>query len=94
MKELIDDFIASEEVLRGRPYPYMIHHLMERSGILNVKEVAKIGDTKSDILEGINAGLSQNIGVLSGADPRELLEEAGASNILENIMELRIREDN
>jgi len=29
MNEFIDDYISSEEVPRGRPYPYMIDSLIE-----------------------------------------------------------------
>lgn len=66
MKEYIDDFISSDEVKYGRPYPYMIHKLMERNEIKNVKAVAKIGDTFNDIDEGRNAGCGQILSVLSG----------------------------
>ena len=67
MTDYIDDFISSEDVKMGRPAPYMIHRLMERHHIMNVKYVAKVGDTRDDILEGKNAGCGINIGVLSGA---------------------------
>lgn len=42
LKPLIDDYISSEDVRHGRPYPYMIHRLMERFSIENVKHVAKV----------------------------------------------------
>ena len=54
MNECIDDYISSEEVQRGRPYPYMIHKLMERHNIENPNSVMKLGIQK-DVLEGINA---------------------------------------
>ena len=52
INEYIDDYISSEEVKYGRPYPYMIHQLMERFDIENVKNVAKVGDTIMDMKEG------------------------------------------
>ena len=55
MNEFIDDYISSEEVKYGRPYPYMIHKLMERNNIINSQNVIKFGDTNNDVLEGINA---------------------------------------
>jgi len=59
----------------GRPAPYMIHRLMERHDIMNVKYVAKVGDTRNDMLEGKNAGCGINIGVLTGASSAgELLD--------------------
>lgn len=63
----IDDYISSSEVRKGRPYPYMIHKLMERNEIIKSDMVCKIGDTTNDILEGKNAKCGLTIGVLSGA---------------------------
>ena len=40
------------EVTEGRPYPYMIHHLMEQTRVMNVKRVCKVGDSVRDIQEG------------------------------------------
>ena len=76
MKLFTDDHISSDQVKRGRPYPYMIHKLMERNNIEDVKSVIKIGDSKNDILEGRNAGCLVNIGVLSGAGNRKSLSLA------------------
>ncbi len=76
MNDYIDDFISSEDVKMGRPAPYMIHRLMERHNVMNVKYVAKVGDTKNDILEGKNAGCGINIGVLSGVGTKVDLSEA------------------
>jgi phosphoglycolate phosphatase-like HAD superfamily hydrolase len=46
-KGLIDDYIASDEVKMGRPYPFMIEQLMYRAGIDDPLMVAKVGDTCS-----------------------------------------------
>ena len=73
----VDDFISSEEVRHGRPFPYMIHRIMERNDILNVKNVAKIGDTLNDMKEGRNAGCGLNIGVLSGKEDKKTLLKCG-----------------
>ena len=67
MNEYIDDFISSADVRMGRPFPYMIHRIMERNDIISVKHVAKVGDTKNDILEGKNAGCGITIAVQTGA---------------------------
>ena len=67
----VDTWISSEEVVAGRPAPYMIHQLMEQCEIDSVSNVAKVGDTINDMKEGINAGCILNIGVLSGADNKE-----------------------
>ena len=76
MDAFIDDYISSEEVKFGRPYPYMIHRLMERHNIMNAEYVAKVGDTRNDMLEGKNAGCGINIGVLTGVGNADDLSDA------------------
>ena len=76
MNEYVDDFISSGDVSMGRPYPYMIHRIMERNNILSVKHVAKVGDTKNDVKEGKNAGCGITIGVQTGAGTMMDLLEA------------------
>ena len=90
MNECIDDYISSEEVQRGRPYPYMIHKLMERHNIENPNSVMKFGDTQKDVLEGINAHCISSIGVLSGADDEKQLQDANADHILNSVMEINL----
>lgn len=67
MNDYVDDFISSGDVRMGRPYPYMIHRIMERNNIISVKHVAKVGDTRNDVLEGKNAGCGITIAVQTGA---------------------------
>ena len=52
----IDFVIASDEVPKGRPEPFMIRAAMRRFGIRDVKQVIKIGDTPVDLEEGKNVG--------------------------------------
>ena len=53
------DFIATADLVGnlGRPYPYMIYENMRHFKTKSVAEVVKVGDTISDIEEGINAGI-------------------------------------
>lgn len=88
MDELIDMYISSEEVKYGRPYPYMIYHLMEKCDIQNPKSVIKFGDTKNDILEGLNAHCLASVGVLSGADDKTHLNKG--HHILNSVMDIKI----
>lgn len=53
---MLDATIASDEVERGRPYPDMIHAVMERLGVRNAERVCKVGDSIADIEEGVNSG--------------------------------------
>ena len=52
----IDFVIASDEVPRGRPEPFMIRAAMRRFGVHEVKQIIKIGDTPVDLQEGRNVG--------------------------------------
>ena len=76
-----------QQVLSGRPDPYMIFRLMEETDTNNVKYVAKIGDTVNDMLEGKNAGCGLTIGVLSGAGNRDELSRL-ADLIVNDITEI------
>lgn len=51
---------------KGRPYPYMVFHNMEALSLSDVHKVLKVGDTVSDIKEGLNAGL-KTVGIIEGS---------------------------
>ncbi len=84
-RQLIDHLIASDEVPQGRPYPDMIHKLMERAGVDDASSVAKVGDTEVDINEGKNVGCRYVIGVTTGAYTREQLEPYHPTHIIDDI---------
>lgn len=90
MTDFIDDYISSEEVYSGRPLPYMIRELSNRNYIFDSRKIVKIGDTPNDILEGINARCYKSVGVLSGANNRDTLQEAGADIIINSVMDIEI----
>lgn len=50
----------------GRPYPYMIYRNMEALKLSAAWKVIKVGDTASDIKEGVNAGV-WSVGVIIGS---------------------------
>ncbi len=60
----------------------MIHELMRRFRVMDVRKVAKVGDTARDMEEGIFAGCGLVVGVLSGADSLDALVKAGAHIVL------------
>ena len=91
MKDFIDDYISSNLVKKGRPYPYMINHLMVQNNINFPNQVIKIGDTPVDILEGINSNCFKSVGVLSGASDFKSLKDAGADIILDSVMDIEIK---
>ena len=78
----------SLEVKDGRPYPYMIHQLMERQGIQDTRRVCKVGDSARDMQMGKNAGCGLVVGVLSGADDMESLYKAGADIVIDDVTHL------
>ena len=69
-----DYVITASEVPQGRPYPWMCY---ENAKVLNVypmKSMVKVGDTISDIKEGINAGMWA-VGIIKGSSELGLTEE-------------------
>jgi phosphonatase-like hydrolase len=88
MRDFTDGYISSESVPHGRPEPFMIQELMTRFDINESNQVVKIGDSINDILEGKNAGCFKSIGVLSGAESKEKLLDAGADLVIDSVMDL------
>jgi phosphonatase-like hydrolase len=87
---VIDAWVTSDEVPRGRPFPDMIRLLMERLGIEDARKVAKVGDTAVDLEEGYNAGCEVVIGVTSGSFTREQLQSFPHSHILMSVAEVPV----
>lgn len=85
---LIDAVATSDEVPFGRPYPYMIYRIMEELEIRSIQSVAKVGDTISDLEEGINAGCRYVIGVTTGAYTREELMKGPHTHLVATLDEL------
>lgn len=71
---LVDCVVCSDEVKNGRPHPDMIQKIMSELNITNSEEIAKIGDTISDIDEGLNANCGLVAGVLTGTCSQEDFE--------------------
>ena len=55
--------VASNDVSRGRPSPYMLFHAMETAGVDSVAAVMAVGDTPLDLQAANNAGLRGMVGV-------------------------------
>ena len=51
---------------KGRPYPYMIFENLKALEVSSVKNAVKVGDTVSDIQEGVSAGV-WSVGVVEGS---------------------------
>ncbi len=87
-KGWVNWIIASDEVAHGRPFPDMIRELMNKSGISDPQEVAKVGDTEVDIHEGRNAGCRYSIGITTGAYSRSELALHQPTHIIDDIREV------
>ncbi|ASN37872.1 HAD family hydrolase [Arthrobacter sp. 7749] len=85
--QLLDAVVTSDEVAAGRPAPYMIHRVMEATGVHDVRSVVAGGDTVVDLLAGHHAGV-HTLGVLTGALSRERLEEHPHDWVLGSVAEL------
>jgi len=75
--DILDCTVSSDEVEKGRPHPDMIFRAMKLAGIASTAEVAKIGDTPVDILEGQAARCGLVVGVTYGTHSRAELERFG-----------------
>ncbi|MFW0739197.1 MULTISPECIES: phosphonatase-like hydrolase [unclassified Flavobacterium] len=83
-----DALITADDVVLGRPFPDMIHKAMQLFAIEDASKVLKAGDSAIDIEEGKNAKCGVTIGVLSGAQTRQQLEEAQPDYILDSLASL------
>ena len=80
--------IASDEVVRGRPYPDMIERAIQQLGVTNPKTVVNIGDTPSDLLSGRAAGVGLNLGVTNGTHSADQLNAYPHDYLLSSLAEL------
>ena len=88
MNHFIDNWISSEQVEKGRPYPYMIQNIMKQYDITDPQTVCKIGDTENDMKEGKNANCGFIVGVLTGEGTKMELYNAGADIVVDKITDL------
>jgi len=60
-----DVLVTPNHVPAGRPYPWMIYSNAMQLGVYPMKHIVKVGDTVSDVQEGVNAGV-WSVGVVTG----------------------------
>lgn len=70
-----DVSVCADEVPAGRPAPWMLFRAMEKTGCYPATRVIKIGDTKADIDEGINAG-AFSVGVIDSSNAMGMTRES------------------
>jgi phosphonatase-like hydrolase len=86
--DLLDATVASDEVVRGRPHPDMIFRVMEIVGVSDARNVAKVGDTPSDLQEGTTAGCGWVIGVTHGSHTLEQLRPFPHTHLIDSVANL------
>jgi phosphonatase-like hydrolase len=87
-QDLADLALTPADAGRGRPFPDMVLTAVLRLGIDDVREVAVVGDTPSDVVSGLRAGASVAAGVLTGASAAADFEAVGATHVLESVRDL------
>ncbi|MCT9871640.1 HAD family hydrolase [Paenarthrobacter aurescens] len=85
---LADLSLCPADAGRGRPYPDMILTAVLALDLDDVREVAVVGDTSSDMLSGIRSGASLIAGVLTGSHSEATLRAAGATVVVDSIKQL------
>jgi phosphonatase-like hydrolase len=82
---LVDITVTSDEVANGRPAPDMIIRAMALMGVGKPIEVAKVGDTPSDLYEGTNAGCGLVVGYTGGTHTHEQLAAAPHTHLISHL---------
>ena len=84
----VDAVICGDDVPQGRPAPFLIFRAMETTEVFSVHRVMNVGDTVLDLQAGWNAGVAQNIGVLSGAHSLDQLQKAPHTRLISSVAEI------
>jgi len=69
-----DSIVTSDEVPSGRPYPWMCYQTAINLEVYPFEQMVKVGDTVTDIEEGVNAGM-WSVGILKGGSELGLSEQ-------------------
>lgn len=86
-RELVDDWTTSADVENTKPDPDLVHAALEKAG--GEEPSVMVGDSVWDVKAATAAGLP-TLAVLTGGFSEAELREAGASQVVESIAELRI----
>jgi phosphonatase-like hydrolase len=85
---VVDAVICIDDVIAGRPAPYMIFHAMEATGVTDMRRVLVAGDTVRDVEAGRNAGAAYVVAVRTGEVPAETLAAAGPTHVLAGVADI------
>jgi phosphonatase-like hydrolase len=85
---VVDVVVCGDDVKRGRPAPDLIFRAMEAAGVGDARRVMNVGDTVLDLQAGHGAGVRWNVGVLSGAHGRSMLEQEPHTHLIDSVASL------
>lgn len=80
--------ITCEDVTHTKPHPEGLLVAAQQLGDIDVTRAAMIGDHTVDMQTAIAAKVSTRIGITHGFDDRKLLEDAGATRVIDSLSEL------
>lgn len=80
--------ITSDDVVQGRPSPYMLFHAMEAARVDSVAQVIAVGDTPLDLQAATNGGMRGVVGVLSGVGTRKTMEPEPHTDLIDSVAAL------
>lgn len=80
--------LGDQDVLQNKPHPEMIFRAIEKMGVKK-EEVVIVGDSVIDLETARNAGLPA-FAIATGTTPREVLEKAKPTRMLEKLTDLLI----
>lgn len=73
-----DHLVTPNDVPAGRPYPWMIYQNAMALNVYPMHKLVKVGDTTSDVQEGVYAGV-WTVGVVKGSSELGMSEEEVSS---------------
>jgi phosphoglycolate phosphatase len=85
---VVDAVVCGDEVVAPPPAPYAVHHAMELTGTLDVRQVLVAGDSLAMLEAARAAGAGWVVGVLTGAARRPELESGPHDAILSSANDL------
>lgn len=85
---VVDAVVCAGEVAAGPPAPYAVHHAMELTGTLDVRQVLIAGDSLALLEAGRAAGAGWVVGVLTGSARRPELESGPHDAVLTSVNDL------
>ncbi len=89
-RDLFDLRVSPADAGRGRPAPDMVWWSALRLEASSNAAVMVVGDTAADMESGRRAGAGRCVGVRTGEDDDDRLRSAGAHDVVDSLVDLRV----